>query len=165
MLKGKLNWVHGLCVVLVALLLVGGLWLFTKEEPEKAPVKGKESEPYLVTLQSTQRMEDPYNDLKVGDILYFYEQSGELGEIVTLRLKDKVTEVYDENAGIYREVVSPQKKTVEVQVRVMGRKEHGKFLVDGSKLIIGETIYPETEKCRVTAKICAIEKIEEGGSK
>ena len=153
--------IRGVCLLLVALLLVGGLWLFTKEEPEKAPIEGDEAEAYMITLHCGQRMKDPYNDLEIGDTVYSLERSGELGQVVSLRLMDWVSEVYDDEAGVYRAVVDPEEKMIEVQIKAMGKLRAGKFTVDGVKMAVGQTIYPETDECRMVANVWSIEKIEE----
>ena len=160
MMKLKFDWVRGLGALLLALLLVGGFWVFTREKPaEETPeqtMEDLEGDPYLLTLLVTQSMEDSYNDLKVGDTLYFTDRKGFFGEITDLKLVDRQVELQHE--GQYLVGIDPDDQWIRVQVKTKGIRKPSEFKVGKNALTVGQVLYPETDRCRVAATVMKIEE-------
>jgi hypothetical protein len=118
-------------------------------------------ENYIITLTSDQSMNDSYNELEVGETLFFFGGKKEMGEIIDLKLVDRTVEV--KSNGKYHLVTDPDEKRIEIQVLVQGKREPTNFMVNTVQLKIGQSFYPQTDKCRIKATVLRIEK-EAGGA-
>lgn len=167
-MKSKINWLQGLGVLLISVLILGVIWNFTREEPkseeedssaQQSEIGEESGDPYMITLRCNQTMEDPYNDLEVGESLYFLGRDQKLGEIEDLKLVDRQVEIKRE--GQYYLVTDPEDQWLEVRVKAFGVREPAKFMIGEVQLNVGQNIYPQTDECRIVATVLRIEKIEE----
>lgn len=154
MKKRTFNWVDGVTIALAVLLIAGAAWYFLRGRKPATPEKD-----YLVTMRFTQATFDPYDYYKIGDTVYFYSRSSVMGKITSLRQLDTVYETFNRSLGAYQKVIDDKAKTLEVQVAVKGVIENGEFTVNGEKVFMGQTLYPQTDTTRSVMVVWKIEEV------
>ncbi len=155
-MKRRFNWLDGICILLVGVLILGGVWYFTqKEEPEKE----KDEVPYTITLRCAQTTDDPLNYLKEGDTLYFQGREKEMGTVLSAKEIERAVEEFDSNKGEYVLLTDPSEQLIELKVEVMAKRRKEEFRVNDTKMHVGQTIYPETDHARVIATVWSVEEV------
>ncbi len=154
MAKRHFTWLDGVCIALVLILAVGALWFFTKDS---AAPSAKQQ--YEITLRFKQATNDPYDYYQVGDLMYFYTRSQELGTITALSSRDLITEEYDAVNGCYVALTDPQWKEIEMKVLAEGIMSNGELTINGEPITIGLQFYPQSNTTRSVATIWDIEEV------
>ena len=147
-----------ICAILALVIAGGAVWFFFLQEEEVLPPEGKE---YDLTLRFTQSTTDPYDFYEVGETLFFFGGEKKVGTITELRSMDKIIEYLYAEKGKFVDVADPERKTIEMKVRVTGTLENSSFKVNGEQLFIGMEFYPQSEKTRSTITVWDIEEVAE----
>ncbi len=152
--KKRFTWLDALiCGVLILALAVVGVWYFTKDG------SGAEVKEYEVTLRFPRATYEEFDYYQVGDRLYFQGRTAELGTITSLKEIDLVYEEYLEKEARYVKAVHPEKKAVEMKVRVQGAVVEGSFTVNGKPVMIGQEFYPQSDTTRSVFTVWDIEEV------
>ncbi|MBQ7095762.1 MAG: DUF4330 family protein [Clostridia bacterium] len=155
-MKRRFNWLDSICILLVGVLILGGVWYFTQREE---PKKEREESPYIITFRCKQATDDEANFMKEGDILYFQGREKELGTILSLKVIDREVEEFNPHTGEYAKGIDPSEKMVELEVEAKGRLRREEFRVNDTLMNVGQTLYPETDHARVVATVWSIEEV------
>ena len=156
MAKKRFTWLDGLCIVLIAAVVIGAIWYLTRGDK----LSGTEKE-YEITMRFTQATNDPYDFYQVGDTMYLYTRSGVLGTITSLTSMDRIIEDYDRETGRYITYTDQRWKTIEMKVLARGTLSGGTFQVADEELSIGKTFYPQSDTTRSIMVIWDIEEVGE----
>lgn len=155
MKKRRFTWLDGvICGVLILAIIVGAVWFLNKDRTVN------DLKEYEVTLRFDRATTEPFDYYKVGDTMYFQNRVAELGTITGLKDIERKFEEYDTATGRYVAVVDPERRSVEMTVRVQGAVIEGKFTVNGQNFHIGEVFYPQSDTTRSIMTVWDIEEVQ-----
>ena len=157
-------------VVILIALVVGGMLLWNRPQPEEVPEEDPMEEiveevpetaqvRYTICLKKT--VKGTGELVKPGAALIDNSNDHNVGEILQVRVEAATGVILDQINGVYRKEEIPGYEDIYITVESTVIKEEGKFLLDGGSVLrVGEVIYVKGPGYTASGNVYEIERGE-----